>query len=343
MTLQNRCVNGWIILDKPLGMTSTQASSFVRRLFKADKAGHAGTLDPFATGVLPIALNEATKTIPYVVDGQKVYQFQVTWGEQKSTDDVEGEVIATSSHRPTEESIKAVLPQFTGAIQQVPPPYSAIKINGQRAYQLARAGQEFEIKPRQVIIHDFQLASLDSKDCATFTVECGTGTYIRSLARDLALSLGTVGFVSSLRRLQVGRFKEEHTISLEKLKEIGYNPEMHALSGSFSGETSESFAARNILYVREHRERFRWPQQNDPGGVYSVILPIRTVLDDIPAVSVSESDAQKIRLGQRIYVSSGDNSASQVVIFLGDEVVAIAQQGDDGWLSPKRVFPKQVF
>lgn len=299
--MEHKPVNGWIILDKPLGMSSTQASSFVRRLFKADKAGHAGTLDPFATGILPIALNEATKTIPYVVDGRKIYQFQVTWGEQRTTDDREGEVCATSSHRPTEPEIRAALPQFIGKIQQVPPPYSAIKIQGQRAYKLARSGQEVEMKPREVMIYDFQLAFSDSNDCSTFRVECGTGTYVRSLARDLALSLGTVGFVSTLRRLQVGKFDEQHAISLEKLKEIGHTPE-----------------------------------------VCSALLSIRTVLDDIPAVSVSKSDAQKIRQGQKIWwrgdsVGSFDATMSELVILLENEVVAIAQH-DDGWLSPKRVF-----
>ena len=190
-------IDGWVNFDKPLGMTSTQAVGKVRRAYNAQKVGHAGTLDPLATGVLPIALGEATKTIPYTQDALKTYEFTVRWGEQRSTDDAEGEVIATSEIRPTPDAIESALPAFTGEITQTPPRFSAIKIDGQRAYDLARDGQEFEIKSRTVFIESLSLLSHDT-DTASFTMTCGKGTYVRSLARDLALELGTVGYICLL-------------------------------------------------------------------------------------------------------------------------------------------------
>jgi tRNA pseudouridine55 synthase len=219
-------VNGWILLDKPYGMSSTQAGNIVRRLTKSTKAGHAGTLDPLATGVLPIALGEATKTIPYVMEGRKQYRFQVTWGEQRNTDDAEGIVVSTCATRPNREAITAVLPQFMGTIQQVPPAFSAIKIEGQRAYALARAGEAVMLKSRLVMIYDLILESIDSVDQATFLVTCGTGTYVRSLARDMAQALGSVGYVSFLRRTFVGKFHEKDTILLEKLRELSHKSEV---------------------------------------------------------------------------------------------------------------------
>ena len=215
-------MNGWILLDKPYGMSSTQAGNIVRRLTKSAKAGHAGTLDPLATGVLPIALGEATKTIPYMMEDRKQYRFQVTWGEQRTTGDAEGVVDSTSLSRPDKQAIIAVLPQFTGIIQQCPPAFSAIKVEGQRAYALARAGEAVILTSRPVTIHELILESMASPDQATFLVTCGTGTYVRSLARDLAQALGTVGYVSSLRRTFVGKFQEKDTILLEKLRELSH-------------------------------------------------------------------------------------------------------------------------
>ena len=212
-------VHGWINLDKPLELTSTQALGKVRRFMNAQKAGHAGTLDPLASGILPIALGEATKTIPYIQDGLKTYEFTVTWGEQRETDDREGEVIATSDVRPTPAAIKAALPQFIGEIEQTPPRYSAIKVDGQRAYDLARDGEEFELKSREVYIDSLELLEARA-DEADFVMVCGKGTYVRSLARDLAEVLGTKGYISALRRTAVGSFKEENAISLEKLEEM---------------------------------------------------------------------------------------------------------------------------
>ncbi|HBR70095.1 MAG TPA: tRNA pseudouridine(55) synthase TruB [Rhodospirillaceae bacterium] len=216
-------VDGWINLDKPAGMTSTQAVGKVRWLFNAQKAGHAGTLDPLATGILPIALGEATKTVPFAQDRLKTYRFTVKWGEQRDTDDGEGSVIATSDMRPTLGQIESILGKYLGEIEQTPPKFSAIKIDGQRAYDLAREGQDVELKSRIVYVET--LTILESKDDETaFEITCGKGTYIRSLARDMALDLGTCGYVSALRRTAVGPFTEENAISLEKLEELGDSP-----------------------------------------------------------------------------------------------------------------------
>lgn len=212
-------VDGWVNLDKPLGMTSTQAVGKIRRIMNGQKVGHAGTLDPLASGVLPIALGEATKTIPYIQDSLKTYEFTVTWGEQRSTDDAEGEAIAESDSRPEQASIEAALPAFVGDIEQTPPKFSAIKIDGQRAYDLARSGTDVEMKSRQVYIQSLELLECDT-DTATLCMTCGKGTYVRSLARDLAIMLGTYGYVSGLRRTQVGAFSSNDAISLAKLEDL---------------------------------------------------------------------------------------------------------------------------
>lgn len=214
-------VDGWVNLDKPLGLTSTQALAKVRKSLNAQKAGHAGTLDPLASGVLPIALGEATKTIPFAQDREKTYEFEVTWGEQRSTDDAEGEVMESSDARPSKEQIESALPQFIGEIEQIPPKFSAIKVDGERAYDLARDGQDFEIKARIVEIHTLELLKTTT-DTATLKMQCGKGTYVRSLARDLAIELGTFGYVSTLKRTAVGPFKIENTISLDKLLEMDH-------------------------------------------------------------------------------------------------------------------------
>src|SRR5262252_1898909 len=197
-------VHGWVVLDKPVGMTSTHAVSVIKRLFAAKRAGHAGTLDPLASGCLPIALGDATKTVPFVVDGRKVYRFVVRWGEERDTDDAEGRVVAASDARPTPEAIAALLPTFVGAIEQVPPRFSAIKIEGERAYDIARDGEDFELKPRIVNIDRLVLLEAPDKDHTGFEAECGKGTYVRSLARDLGRALGCYGHVSALRRTAVG-------------------------------------------------------------------------------------------------------------------------------------------
>ena len=201
-------VHGWIVLDKPVGMTSTHAVAALRRLLNAKKAGHAGTLDPLASGILPLAFGEATKTVPYVVDGKKAYTFRVSWGVETDTDDTEGRSVATSDERPTRDQIEAALPRFIGVISQVPPRYSAIKIDGERAYDLARDGEEIEMTPREVEIYALRLVGMD-QDSATFEAECGKGTYVRAIARDLGRVLGCLGHVTALRRTRVGPFTLE--------------------------------------------------------------------------------------------------------------------------------------
>jgi len=216
-------VHGWVIIDKPYGMSSSQAVGKVRWLLQAQKAGHGGTLDPLATGVLPIALGEATKTVSFVMDGAKAYRCWVKFGEARNTDDAEGEVIETSGVRPTAVEIQAVLGEFEGDIQQVPPIYSAIKVDGQRAYKLARDDQEVELQARTVHIDKIALIEMPGPDLAIIDVKCGKGTYIRSLARDLAKRLGTVGYVADLRRILAGPFDENQAISLDSLESLGHS------------------------------------------------------------------------------------------------------------------------
>ena len=218
---RGRVVNGWLIVDKPSGMTSTTVVNRVKRLYDAAKAGHSGTLDPLATGLLPIAFGEATKTVPYVMDGLKTYRFTLRLGQRTETDDAEGDVVEESDVRPSEEDIRAALPQFIGNIQQTPPIYSAIKVNGERAYDLARANKPVVLEPRPIYIEDFQLIGYTDSDHADFLVISGKGAYMRSLARDLAQVVGTEGHISALRRLKVGPFTENDAISLDELDSIG--------------------------------------------------------------------------------------------------------------------------
>ncbi len=258
-------ISGWINLDKPYGMTSTQAIGKIRRFLNAQKVGHAGTLDPLATGVLPIAIGEATKTIPFVQNNEKTYQFTVTWGEQRSTDDKEGDVIASSDKRPTKKDVIAILPCFTGEIEQTPPMFSAIKIKGKRAYDLARSGQGVEIKPRKVTIKDLTLLETREHE-ADFKMVCGKGTYVRSLARDMGEILKCFGYISALRRTQVGCFTDNDAIILDNLDKIDY------------------LAARK-----------------------RALLPVHTVLDDIPALALSAEETAKIRSGQSLeFISRPD-------------------------------------
>ena len=214
-------VNGWLNIDKPYGMTSTQAIGRVRRVLSPQKIGHAGTLDPLATGVLPIAMGEATKTIPYIQDAIKTYTFTVVWGERRSTDDAEGDITAKSDKRPSQKDILNALPSFIGEIDQTPPLFSAIKIDGQRAYDLARQGERPEIKSRKTYIKSFELIEARQDD-ADFRVICGKGTYVRALARDIAVKIGTLGYVSKLTREKVGVFTTESAISLDKLAQMEY-------------------------------------------------------------------------------------------------------------------------
>lgn len=212
-------VHGWLVLDKPFEMTSTRAVGILKRLYFAQKVGHAGTLDPLATGILPIAFGEATKTVPFAVDGEKAYRFTVRWGAETSTDDAEGEVIATGDGRPTVDDIEALLPQFTGEIMQVPPKFSAIKVDGERAYALARDGEDVVLDARPVVIDELRLVDVPDRDTAVFEARCGKGTYVRAIARDMGRALGCRGHVIALRRTRVGPFSEENSVGLDEIED----------------------------------------------------------------------------------------------------------------------------
>ena len=298
---KKRPISGWVVLNKPYDFTSTQAVGKVRWLFSAAKAGHAGTLDPLATGILPIALGEATKAVPQVQDGTKVYRFAIKWGSATTTDDAEGSVIATSDIRPERAALEAVLPQFTGTILQRPPIYSALKVDGERAYDLARAGEAVQLQPREIDIDAIELIEHGTEQ-SLLEVTCGKGTYIRSLARDMALALGTVGHVARLRRVAVGPFGENDMISLEKLVELSHKaPGDNAMEG--------------------------------------VLRPIETVLDGIPALAVKDAEAQRLRQGQQVLLRGASAPIAQdaVLVMWGQRPLGICSI-EKGSLKPKRLF-----
>jgi tRNA pseudouridine55 synthase len=216
-------IHGWVILDKPLGMGSTQAVAAVRRIFDAQKAGHAGTLDPMATGILAIALGEATKTVPFAMDADKTYRFTATWGEGRDSDDAEGRVTGTSDVRPAATAIEAMLPRFTGTLSQVPPAYSAVRVGGERAYDLARDGETVTLEPREVEVYEARLLNA-VQDSAEFEITCGKGTYVRSWVRDIAQALGTLGHVTALRRTRLGAWEEKDAVTLETLTPFMHSP-----------------------------------------------------------------------------------------------------------------------
>jgi tRNA pseudouridine55 synthase len=246
-------VHGWVVLDKPSGITSTQAVAQVRRIFNAQKAGHAGTLDPLATGILAIALGEATKTVPYVQDAAKIYRFTATWGESRDSDDAEGKVTGTSDARPTRAAIEAMLPRFTGALTQTPPAYSAIKVGGERAYDLARQGEEVTLEPRPVQVYEARLVEAQA-DQAVFEILCGKGTYVRSWVRDIAQALGTLGYVSQLRRTRIGGFLEKDAVGLETLTPFMHSPAAFAylkpLSTALDGIPALAVTGSDTVRIR---------------------------------------------------------------------------------------------
>jgi len=217
-------VHGWVVVDKPAGITSTQVVGIVKRVFDAQKAGHAGTLDPMATGILAVALGEATKTVPYAMDAEKTYRFTACWGEARDSDDAEGAVTATCARRPSREEIESVLSCFVGRLAQVPPAYSAIKVQGERAYDLARDGEAVVLEPRSVDVFAATLLGLHDRDHAEFEIRCGKGTYVRAWVRDLAQALGTLGHVCALRRTRIGAFGETDAIALETLRAFMHIP-----------------------------------------------------------------------------------------------------------------------
>ena len=283
---RGRAVNGWLIVDKPSGMTSTAVVNRVKRLYDAAKAGHGGTLDPLATGLLPIAFGEATKTVPYVMDGLKTYRFSLRFGVRTETDDAEGEVVEQSDVRPSEDEISAALPKFIGDIQQTPPIYSAIKVDGERAYDLARAKKPVVLEPRPIFIEDFQLIEFTDADHADFLVTSGKGAYMRSLARDLAQAVGTEGHIAALRRIKVGPFTENDAISLDELDSIGQ------------------------IAALEQR-----------------LLPVAAALDDIPALTLTEMEASRLKNGQPVSLLKKVDLHRIADLTEGDTVLAKGQDG----------------
>jgi len=260
-------LSGWVALDKPLGLGSTPAVSRLRRLFEAQKAGHAGTLDPLATGMLPIALGEATKTVPFLMDADKAYRFTIAWGETTATLDREGEVVGRSEVRPTPEQATAALAAFVGAIQQVPPAFSAVRVGGERSYDLARAGEAVEHKPRAVVIHAARVAAAPGPDHLEIEIECGKGTYVRSLARDLAAALGAEGHISQLRRTRVGPFDEARALTLAQVEELVYEGRgLEALlpvSTALDGIPAHAVTDEDVFRLRQGRDIVLLPRQVD--------------------------------------------------------------------------------
>ncbi|MBQ8251210.1 MAG: tRNA pseudouridine(55) synthase TruB [Alphaproteobacteria bacterium] len=296
-------INGWLVIDKPYEMGSTTVVNRLKRYLHPSKIGHAGTLDPLATGVLPIALGQATKTIPYVMDGDKVYQFEVAWGKETSTDDLEGDVLYESEKRPSLEEIEAILPLFKGEILQTPPLYSAIKVNGKRAYELARKGIDVELKPRPVLIKDLKIVSYN-KDKTLFEVHCGKGTYVRSLGHDMGRKLGCYGHVTVLRRTKCGPFSLNHSILLENLEKKEYNPKDLSIISVLT-------ALDDILVL---------------------------AVDGEGAKALRQGKALKAN-----DVLKGQNISEQTVIalHLNQQVVALVRY-EKGLLKPFRVFPEEV-
>lgn len=319
---KGRPLSGWVIFDKPKGMGSTEAVSKIKWLFNAEKAGHAGTLDPLASGMLPIALGEATKTVPYVMDGTKIYAFTVTWGEERSTDDLEGPVTKTSDKRPTREEIEALLPNYTGIIQQIPPQFSAIKIDGERAYDLAREGETVAIPAREVEIDRLELVEINENGQALFEVECGKGTYVRSLARDMGRDLGCFGHIADLRRLEVAPFSEDDFVTLEELEAA-----WPALPEKL--ETSSEDEAAEIIPVAPR----------DFSAIDALIIDTGAALEDLVQVALSDEQAHRVRMGNAVILRGRDApaEADDVCANFKNKLLAIGYI-EQGMFKPKRVF-----
>ena len=299
---RGRPLNGWLIVDKPSGMTSTQVVGYARRVFDAQKVGHGGTLDPLATGLLPLAFGTATKTVPYVMDGTKVYRFTLRLGEARDSDDADGTPIGTSDVRPTDEQLRAVLPALTGNIMQVPPVFSALKVGGERAYDMARAGRPPELPPRPARVDRFELIDRQDADTAVFEVESGKGVYMRSLARDVALAAGTVGHITVLRRLRVGPFVEADAIMLDKLA----------------------------------------PNDENAPASADLLCPVETALADIPALALTTDEAVLQRHGQKLGLFGLEgripptDEQGTLRVMEGERVLGIGRL-EDGWLKPVRI------
>ncbi|WP_163878786.1 tRNA pseudouridine(55) synthase TruB [Rhizobium laguerreae] len=302
---KGRPISGWLILDKPVDFGSTEAVSKIKWLYKAEKAGHAGTLDPLASGMLPIALGDATKTVPYVMDGRKIYEFTVSWGEERATDDLEGEVTKSSDKRPSEQQIRDILPGYIGTISQVPPQFSAIKIAGERAYDLAREGETIEIPSREVDIFRLTLLACPDADSAHFEVECGKGTYVRALARDFGRELGCYGHVSGLRRTFVAPFAEEAMVPLADLVALEAIEDM-----------DERLAALDAL-----------------------LIDTCEALSSLPHLVINDDQAHRLKMGNPILVRGRDApvAESEAYATARGKLIAIGEIGQ-GEFRPKRVF-----
>ncbi|PCK86747.1 tRNA pseudouridine(55) synthase TruB [Rhizobium sophoriradicis] len=302
---KGRPISGWLILDKPVDFGSTEAVSKLKWLYKAQKAGHAGTLDPLASGMLPIALGDATKTVPYVMDGRKIYEFTVSWGEERATDDLEGDVTQSSERRPTEQQIRDILPRYIGTISQVPPQFSAIKIAGERAYDLARDGEAVEIPSREVEIFRLTLLACPDANTAHFEVECGKGTYVRALARDFGRELGCYGHISGLRRTFVAPFAEEAMVPLANLVALEAIEDM-----------DERLAALDAL-----------------------LIDTCEALSALPHLVINDDQAHRLKMGNPILVRGRDApiAESEAYATARGRLIAIGEIGQ-GEFRPKRVF-----
>jgi tRNA pseudouridine55 synthase len=297
-------LSGWIILDKPTGITSAHAVAKVKRALKPAKIGHAGTLDPLASGILPLALGEATKTVSFMMGAGKSYSFEVTWGEERDSDDIMGAVTSTSPKHPAKADILGLLPEFTGKIMQQPPSYSAIKVDGKRAYDMARQGEEVELKAREVTVHSLEMTDYTT-DKSSFICYCGKGTYIRSLARDMGRRLGCFGHISRLRRLSVGNFVEKHAISLEVLEEMRHKGDPRYFNLDF-------------------------------------LLPVESALDDIPAMEVDSNQAMLLKRGQAIHLPTElsmkeEGAGITMLASYNGKAIAICE-ASQGKVKPVRVF-----
>jgi tRNA pseudouridine55 synthase len=292
-------IHGWLVLDKPLEMTSTRAVGILKRLMFAQKVGHAGTLDPLATGILPIAFGEATKTVPFAVDGEKVYRFTVRWGAETKTDDAEGDVTATSTARPTVQDIEALLPQFVGEIMQVPPQFSAIKVDGERAYALARDGEHVELEARPVVIEELRLIDVPDADTAVFEARCGKGTYVRAIARDMGRAMGCRGHVIGLRRTRVGPFSEDAAVDLAEIED--------------AAEAGDDLTA--------------------------FLQPVEVALGEILEVNVSAADAADLAQGRSVLIRGRDAPilGGAAYAMSKGQIVALGEI-ERGALHPTRVF-----
>jgi tRNA pseudouridine55 synthase len=316
---KGRPVSGWLVFDKPRGMGSTDAVAKIKWLYNADKAGHAGTLDPLASGMLPIALGEATKTVPYVQDGAKLYRFTVAWGEERTTDDLEGEAVRTSADRPDEAAIAALLPKYTGVIMQKPPAFSAIKIAGERAYDLARHGAAIDIPEREIEIGRFELIERPDEDHAVFEVECGKGTYVRSLARDMGRDLGCFGHVSDLRRLEVDPFTVDDLVTMEDI------------AAAVAEATPTPAEGEEVNQGR--------PEGAALQGLDALLLDPSAALDCLPSVSLTDDAAARVRRGNPVIVRGREApvEADEACAMVRGKLVAIGAI-EAGMFKPRRVF-----